>query len=285
VAKSVAKGKGISRETRKQSVYNGFEEDGMDESDPAAPAASHYRFLEPEPSATAKYQGKLRIPKDYRPAADCRMELLKASGSLSVPQMEDIVEDVTARLEQDGVARDAADYNMRFAFYAYTYEATFLKPHQQLYAVLNDALRSREDGKFKAWMPFIYYLNKALASLPTIETIVHKGMRNVQKHAAKYDGTKRVHWSGYSSTSTDIAVAKKFAGPDGLVLVIEVLNAKNVQGYSWFGKQEAELMLSPNMEFQTSSGTKEHPQKGQRRIVDGRTYINLMEIPGEKIYS
>jgi hypothetical protein len=205
---------------------------------------------------------------------------------LLLPRIEDIVEDITARLEQDGIKRNAADYNMRFAFYAYTYEAPFLKPHQQLYYLLNAALRSREDGKFKAWTPFIYYLNKALDSLPNIETTVHKGMRNSKDHANKYDGTKIVHWSGYSSTSTDIEVAKKFAGPDGLVLVIGVLNAKNVQAYSWFGKEEAELMLSPNMEFQTSSGTKKHPQKGQRRMLHGRTYINLVErFTGEKIYS
>ena len=110
-------------------------------------------------------------------------------------------------------------------------------------------------------------------------------MWNTQKHAAKYDGTKRVHWSGYSSTSTDIEVAKKFAGPNGLILVIGVLNAKNVQAYSWFGKVESELMLSPNMEFQTSSGTEEHPERGRRRIIEGGTYIDLTEVPGEKLYS
>ena len=253
--------------------------------DPNVPAASHYRFVEPEPSTSARYQGKLRIPPDYRPGDDCRMELLKASGSLLVPRIEEIVEDVTSRLEQDGVKRDAADYNDRFAFYAYTYEAAFLKPDHQLYYLLNAALRAREDGKFKAWTPFIYYLNKALGGLPNIVTTVYKGMRNTQKHAAKYDGTKRVHWSGYTSTSTDIKVAKKFAGPNGLILVIGVLNAKNVQAYSWFGKVESELMLSPNMEFQTSSGTEEHPEMGRRRIVDGRTYIDLTDIPGEKIYS
>jgi hypothetical protein len=100
-----------------------------------------------------------------------------------------------------------------------------------------------------------------------------------------YDPDKRVHWSGYSSTSTDIEVAKKFAGPNGLILVIGVLNAKNVQAYSWFGKVESELMLSPNMEFQTSSGTEEHPERGRRRIIEGGTYIDLTEVPGEKLYS
>jgi hypothetical protein len=253
--------------------------------DPTVPVALHYRFLEPEPSATAVHQGKLRIPKDYRPAADCRTELLNASGSLLMPQMEVIVNDVTDRLEREGVARDSKEYNKRFAFYAYTYEAANLKKDQQLYAVLNAMLRSREKSKFKAWTPFIYYLNKALDSLPNIETTVYKGMWNAKDHVDKYDGTNVVQWSGYSSTSTDIEVAKKFAGPNGLVLYINVRRAKNVQSYSWFGEKEAELMLSPNMEFQTSPPSKKYPEQGKRRFVEGRTYINLLEIPGGKIYS
>lgn len=243
------------------------------------------RFVEPEPSASGRYQGKLRVPEGYQPDSDCRMELLKASDSLSVPQLADIVEDITNRLEQDGVARNAAGYNDQFAFYAYTYEAPFLESHQQLYFVLNAALRSREDGKFQAWMPFIYYLNKALAGLPDVVTTVYKGMRNAKKHIGMYDGSKRVHWSGFSSTTTDIAVATGFAGRDGLVLKISVLNAKNVQPYSWFGKEEAELMLSPNMEFQTSPATKKYPENGRRRLVKERIFIDLMEIPTEKIYS
>eukprot|EP00729_Bicosta_minor_P000125 gene125-18667_t len=251
----------------------------------SADSHAHDRFVEPAPSATGKYQGKLRVPKGYQPDSDCRMELLKAGDSLLVPQLADIVEDITTRLEQDGVARDAADYNTRFAFYAYTYEAPFLKSREQLYSVLNAALRAREDGKFKAWMPFIYYLNKALGGLPNVPTTVYKGMWDAQKHIGMYDGTKRVHWSGYSSTTTDVAVAQKFAGPQGLVLKIAVLNAKNVQPYSWFGTAEAELMLSPNMEFQTSPATKKYPERGRRRLVKERTFIDLMEIPGEKIYS
>lgn len=246
---------------------------------------AHNRFVEPEPSASGRYQGKLRVPKGYRPVSDCRMELLKAGDSLLVPQLADIVEDITTRLEQDGVARDAADYNTRFAFFAYTYEASFLEPHQQLYFVLNAALRSREDKKFKAWTPFIYYLNKALDGLPNVATTVYKGMRGAQKHIGMYDGTKRVHWSGFSSTTTEVAVAKEFAGPQGLVLKIAVLNAKDVQPYSWFDKEESEMMLSPNMEFQTIPPTKKYPESGKRRLVKERTFIDLMEIRQEKIYS
>jgi hypothetical protein len=66
---------------------------------------------------------------------------------------------------------------------------------------------------------------------------------------AKYDGSKKIHWSGYSSTTTDEKVAQTFAGVGGLVLRIVVKNAKNVQPGSWFGTTESELILSPNMEF------------------------------------
>lgn len=138
---------------------------------------------------------------------------------------EGLVDDIMIRMDEDGVGEGAADFNSRFALYAYTYEASFLKSHEQFYTVLNAGLRARKDGRFKVWMPFIYYLNNALGELPDVATTVYKGMA-MPSNVDKYDGTKRIHWSGYSSTTTDEKVAKHFSGAGGLVLKITVQNAK-----------------------------------------------------------
>ena len=85
-----------------------------------------------------------------------------------------------------------------------------------------------------------------------------------------------------SGTTTSEAVAQKFAGIGGLVLKMDVQNGKNVQPYSWFGKEEAELVLSPNMEFIVEGYPKalKKPYK-----YAGRTYMDLVQLPTETLYS
>ena len=98
----------------------------------------------------------------------------------------------------------------------------------------------------------------------------------------KYDGKKKVHWSGFSSTTTDESIARTFAGVGGLVLKIDVQNGKNVQPYSWFGKDEAELVLTPNMEFMVCRAGKAAKKP---YVVNGITYIDLLQLPSETLYS
>lgn len=94
-------------------------------------------------------------------------------------------------MDEVGVGEDAADFNSRFALFAYTYEATFMESHEQVYSSLNAGLRARKDGRFKVWMPYIYYLNKALGELPDVATTVYKGMK-MPSNVDKYDGSKKI---------------------------------------------------------------------------------------------
>ena len=161
---------------------------------------------------------------------------------------------------------------------AYTYEATFLEGHQQLYAVLNKDLRARSSGRFRLWMPFIYYLTRALDAIPDTEGIVYKGMSKLPESWV-VDGSCAIHFSGFSSTSTEESVARGFAtqgGSSGVVLKIKVFNAKDVQLFSWFGTDEKELMLSPNMEFVVTQTLYSH---------NGVRYLNLQQVPSAKVWS
>ena len=255
---------------------------------PAPPAvddddgSDYYRFIEAEDSAAAAvYKGKFRIPADFVPQNDCRLSLLLAGDALGVSRLQDIVEDVVNRLDQDGIAVTDPEYNSRFAVYMYTCDAQYLSQSQQFFAVLNTGLRARQDAWFRLWMPFMYYLTNALRILPDVETTVYKGMR-MPSNVDKYDGTKKVHWSGFSSTTTDESIARTFAGVGGLVLKIDVQNGKNVQPYSWFGTDEAELVLTPNMEFIVC---REGNAAKKPYVVNGITYIDLLQLPSETLYS
>ena len=92
-----------------------------------------------------------------------------------------------------------------------------------------------------------------------------------------------VHWSGFSSTSTNANVARCppfYYGPPGVVFKLTVLNAKNIQPFSVL-PHEAELLLSPNMEFLV---TKElyQPTEGALR---GCRVVEMQQIPDATLWS
>ena len=168
-------------------------------------------------------------------------------------------------------AEGSQEYERRYCLFAYTYEATFLESNEQLYAVLNTDLRSRSNGRFKLWMPFIHYLVWALNSIPDTTSTVFKGMSQLPASWVT-DGSCAIHWSGFSSTSTDEAVSRTFAAGETRA----VPNAKDVQPFSWFGADEKELMLSPNMGFVVTKTIYQH---------DGINYLDLQQVPNNKIWS
>jgi hypothetical protein len=125
-------------------------------------------------------------------------------------------------------------------------------------------------------MPFIFYTMDALKAIPDTATTVFKGMSQLPPNW-KVDGSTAIHWSGFSSTSTDEKVSRSFAqGPDGVMLKIKVFNAKDVHPFSWFGENEKELVLSPNMEFVVTKTLYNH---------EGINYLDLQQVPNEKIWS
>jgi hypothetical protein len=236
----------------------------------------HGRFGDADTSSA--YQGKLRLPKGYTPPCSCKQFLLTAATDLNLEEVADVVEDLDVRMGQLGCYLGTPEYERRYCMFAYTYEAIFLENAQQLYSILNADLRSRSNGRFKLWMPFIFFMMSTLNTVPDTATTVYKGMQQLPP-SWKVDGTAKIHWSGFSSTSTNKQVACGFAsqgGSDGVLLKIKVVNAKDVQPYSWFGDGEKELILSPNMQFLVTK-----PLYQQ----DGVNCLDLQQVPSDTVWS
>jgi len=59
---------------------------------------------------------------------------------------------------------------------------------------------------------------------------------------------RKIHWSGFSSTTSNIQTAIEFSTLQGIIAKIKVYNAKNIRRYS-FIPNEDEYLLSPNSKF------------------------------------
>jgi len=68
---------------------------------------------------------------------------------------------------------------------------------------------------------------------------------NIEK---EYTVGRKIHWTGWTSTSRDISRAKNFAGSCGIIFVIRVSYGKLLGNYSVFPK-EMEILLFPNSCF------------------------------------
>ena len=78
------------------------------------------------------------------------------------------------------------------------------------------------------------------------------------------------------STSESVEVAKGFATNSGVVFRIKLINGKNIQPVSWFGKAEGEILLHPNMRFCVSRTMYQE---------DGYNFIDLQQIPMNVVWT
>ena len=118
-----------------------------------------------------------------------------------------------------------------------------------------------------------------LRGLPPIKHTVFRGISDPPRLADYTQGAK-IHWSGFSSTSTDPIKAIEFAGPGGIVFVLNVKTANDIQAFSWFGSTEGELLLSPNMEFLVTSPLHQPTESPLKQLCDatGCQVIEMTEI-------
>lgn len=203
----------------------------------------------------------------------CRDELRTAPRALGLPDVNHIIRQIDRRLADIGVGPGDAEYDHRFAFFLYSMD------DGACYKTFNDALRDRSGPRFDAWSPIRWHLNQALAAQPDVATHVLRGMR--APNLAEYKTETKIHWSGFSSSTTIPAVARRFAGDAGVIFKLKVQNAKDIRPFSWFGGAEGELLLSPNMEFVV---TKERhtPREGPLR---GCHVIEMQQIPDATLWS
>ena len=214
---------------------------------------------------------RMQRPVEVVSTISCRDELRAAPPALGLQQVDNIIRTIDRRLAEIGVRPGAVDYDHRFVFFLYTMDVC--------YAVFNDALRDRSGPRFDAWSPIRWHLNQALAAQPDVHADVLRGMR--AQNVAEYKTDKRIHWSGFSSTTTELPVARRFAGSAGVIFKLKVQNAKDIRSFSWYGGSEGELLLSPNMEFVVTQEL-HTPREGDLR---GCRVIEMQQIPDATLWS
>ena len=106
-------------------------------------------------------------------------------------------------------------------------------------------------------------------------------------HLERYTDGSKIHWSGFSSTSSDAAAAAQFAAGGGIVFVLKVHNAKDIRPFSWFDAAEGEPLLSPNMEFLVTKELHDPTDEPLRSLcaAEGCQAIEMRQIPSGALWS
>jgi len=146
---------------------------------------------------------------------------------------------------------------------------------ENFYYMLNNILRKRTPANVRKWVGYLYFMQKALSKLPNLKVVVYRGVPDHKLIEDNYTKGRQIHWSAFSSTSTNLNSACEFATPMGIVLSIQILNGKSIQPYSPFGEDEAEILLSPNMSFIVAQGIHQH---------DGYNRVILVQVAPEKTF-
>jgi len=175
------------------------------------------------------------------------------------------------------------DPSMVFAIVIYTFDVCLVDPaaptEGNFYRILNSELRKREPAFLRVAHGYMYYLMTGLFRLPPVGNQVQTVYRGID-HAKATDARaklrmgKRLHWSGFSSTSKNDTQARSFAQGGGLLLRIRLLPegsfGRDISNLSAI-RSEEEILLLPNIPlFVASVG-----------IEDGIDVIDLSEMsPG-----
>jgi len=153
---------------------------------------------------------------------------------------------------------------------AYTYHDALEDDEHQFFTILNEQLLTRKVHHLK---PYLTYLLRAIEALPAIRgRLVWRGIPSVPESDLDfYREGSDVYWSGLTSTTVEINVAKKFAnGPGGVLFVIRCVNGRSIAPYS--AHPEEEVLLSPNSRFTVLVG----PTEGE----DGLKVIEMQQCTG-----
>ena len=114
------------------------------------------------------------------------------------------------------------------------------------YGILNSRLRNADRKLLVAFFPYLKLLLKALYKLPTIETIVYRGIN--KNLTNEYTKSKKVIWWGFSSTSGNVEVLETPTSFDQneerTMFHIKTKTGIEINEYSAF-PQEKEILLLP----------------------------------------
>jgi hypothetical protein len=169
---------------------------------------------------------------------------------------------------------------MLFAIILYTFDlcmiTTDYRREQCWYHALNVHLRERKADFLRVCHGYIYFLMTGLTRLAPYgeghAAVLYRGIDSTGRERAirDYHDGRRLHWSGFSSATPDLNVARNFAGPDGLILRIRLLKkgsqARDIRALSAL-QQENEVLLLPNFPTIVNEEAKFDPSLGVH-VVD-----------------
>eukprot|EP00811_Abedinium_folium_P020130 NODE_2909_length_2122_cov_16.080201.p1 GENE.NODE_2909_length_2122_cov_16.080201~~NODE_2909_length_2122_cov_16.080201.p1 ORF type:complete len:612 (-),score=166.62 NODE_2909_length_2122_cov_16.080201:226-2061(-) len=177
------------------------------------------------------------------------------------------------------------DHSMVFSIVMYTFDLCLIalptdynRPHT-FYYVLNSMLRKRNGDFLKSAHGYLYYLMTGLYRLPPSVGHVYRGIDRDGAKAArrKFCEGNKLHWSGFSSATPTLSVAKDFARGGGVVLQIKLLNtdskSRDIRLLSALPREE-EILLLPNIQLFVVKGAENR---------DGTDFIELMEMQNRKV--
>lgn len=177
---------------------------------------------------------------------------------------------VTTSMDLGGKLKAKQSGKPRKPMNADQYGAICLYTGNAIYSALNKALRDENRAKIKKYFKYLRLFLDAMDHLPKQKRILWRGIGVDLHKNPQYKAGGTVTWWGVSSTTSDINVAKNFAGGcagDCTVLTIEAKGASDVSALSFYSS-EKESLLPPGTQFKVKSNNK----KG--RITE----ITLQEI-------
>jgi len=195
------------------------------------------------------FMGPLELAKGYKPKGNCKDEILTPETNVVIPWLVVIVEDCITFIEscdQDNLLTK----DEKLALALYTFDLGLRADGtENFYYKLNKSLQERNTNSMLKWRGFLYYFFSALHKIQDSSITVYRGITSeLSEIQRNYYGGKKIHWSAFSSTTTDIEVAKRFASNSKIIFAIKILNGKDIQKYSVM-KGENEILLHPNMTF------------------------------------
>ena len=211
------------------------------------------------------YAGALLVVSGFTPTKSAVAYVLELVPTLpEVDKLPFIVADseqiALSKLQHlpPGVARLPADEALSVALYSYDLftNSSTDDGSDNFFVQLNERLRLRQAAVVAALRPYLFFLFSALDKLPLFEGTVYRGIPEeaLATIQAKYRTGTEVWWSGFTSTSKDLAVAKGFAEqPGGIVFRVTLTDGRRIKEYSAIGGED-EILVRPNTKFHVSEG-------------------------------
>jgi hypothetical protein len=122
------------------------------------------------------------------------------------------------------------------------YTMEWPQDHDNFHTLLNQKLRSAKRNELVPWYSYLKLFLTALYKLPSIKTIVWRGIRGDVSHSYQRDFI----WWGISSCTNSMEVVQRFVGRSGVrtLFMIECVNGKAIKSHSLY-KDEEEILLMP----------------------------------------